>query len=107
MARKLIDISIPLDNNTISDPEPFRPKITYMDHKKTAEQVCSFFPGLKPEDLPDGEGWAIEKIELITHIRPYGTERRNLVTGQPQGVAHTAMTIFFCGGAGWKKQPSS
>lgn len=38
-----------------------------MDHKKTAEQVCSFFPGLKPEDLPDGEGWAIEKIELITH----------------------------------------
>ncbi len=67
MARKLIDISIPLDNDTISDPEPFRPKITYMDHKKTTEQVCSFFPGLKPEDLPDGEGWAIEKIELTTH----------------------------------------
>ena len=61
MARKLIDISIPLDNDTISDPEPFRPKITYMDHKKTTEQVCSFFPGLKPEDLPDGEvtnAWA-------------------------------------------------
>jgi len=67
MARKLIDISIPLDNDTISDPEPFRPKITYMDHKKTTEQVCSFFPGLKPENLPDGEGWAIEKIELTTH----------------------------------------
>ena len=67
MARKLIDISIPLDNDTISDPEPFRPKITYMGHKETAEQVCSFFPGLKPEDLPDGEGWAFEKIELITH----------------------------------------
>ena len=67
MARKLIDISIPLDNDTISDPEPFQPKITYMNHKETAEQVCSFFPGLKPEDLPDGEGWAVEKIELITH----------------------------------------
>jgi len=67
MAKKLIDISIPLDNDTISDPEPFRPKIKYIDHKQTAEQVCGFFPGLKPEDLPDGEGWAIEKIELITH----------------------------------------
>jgi kynurenine formamidase len=30
-------------------------------------QLSVFFPGLKPEDMPDGEAWAIEKIELITH----------------------------------------
>ncbi len=67
MSRKIIDISIQLDNETISDPEPFKPQITYFDHKQTIDQVCGFFPGLKPEDLPDGEGWAIEKIDLITH----------------------------------------
>jgi kynurenine formamidase len=26
-----------------------------------------FFPGLTPEDLPAGEAWAIERVELITH----------------------------------------
>jgi kynurenine formamidase len=29
--------------------------------------LAGFFPGLKPGDLPDGEAWAIERIELITH----------------------------------------
>jgi kynurenine formamidase len=29
--------------------------------------VCTYFPGLKPGDLPDGEGWAIEEIRLTTH----------------------------------------
>ncbi len=29
--------------------------------------MSSFFPGLAQSDLPDGEAWAIEKVELITH----------------------------------------
>lgn len=51
----------------ISDPPPFRPKIDYIDHKTSVPDLAGFFPGLKPEDLPDGEAWAIERIELITH----------------------------------------
>jgi kynurenine formamidase len=67
MARKLVDLSIYLENDVISDPPPFQPKINYMTHKNTASQIAKFFPGLKPEDLPDGEGWAVEFVELNTH----------------------------------------
>ncbi len=64
---RFVDISMPLENDVISDPVPFQPKITYVDHAMSVERMVSFFPGLKGADLPDGEGWAIEKVELITH----------------------------------------
>ncbi len=67
MARKFIDLSIPIENEVISDPIPFNPTVTYMDHKQTLPQLTGFFPGLTEQDLPDGEAWAIEKVELITH----------------------------------------
>ena len=67
MARTIIDLSIFLENDVVSDPEVFRPKINYIDHKMSVPDLAAFFPGLKPEDLPDGEAWAIERIELITH----------------------------------------
>ena len=43
------------------------PQIDYMTHEQTAAQVCSYFPGLQPEDLPGGEGWAIERLTIATH----------------------------------------
>lgn len=67
MTRKIIDISIYLENDVASDPEGFRPKIAYSNHQDTFPQMQSFFPGLKKEDLPDGETWAVEKVELLTH----------------------------------------
>jgi kynurenine formamidase len=67
MPRTFIDLSIYLENDVISDPEPFRPRIEYIDHSMSVDDLAGFFPGLKKEDLPDGEAWAIEKIELITH----------------------------------------
>jgi len=67
MARTIVDLSIYLENDVISDPPPFRPKIDYIDHKMSVPDLAGFFPGLKPGDLPDGEAWAIERIDLITH----------------------------------------
>ena len=67
MPRKIVDLSIYLENDVVSDPPPFGPKITYMDHQATFPQMAPFFPGLKQEDLPDGAAWAVENVELITH----------------------------------------
>lgn len=67
MTRKIIDLSIYLENDVISDPPIYRPKIDYIDHKTSAPELLGFFPGLKAEDLPDEEAWAIERVNLITH----------------------------------------
>lgn len=67
MSRKIIDLSIYLENDVISDPPIYRPKIDYIDHKMSVPDLTGFFPGLQQSDLPDEEGWAIERINLITH----------------------------------------
>ena len=67
MARRIVDLSVPLRNDAISDPPPNHPKIRYVDHKESLPQLAAFFPGLKAEDLPDGEAWAVEHVELSTH----------------------------------------
>ena len=64
---RFIDLSIPITNDVISDPPVMRPQITYMTHENTWEQIAGFFPGLTREDLPDGEGWAVEFLQLSTH----------------------------------------
>jgi kynurenine formamidase len=67
MTRRFIDISIPLENDVVSDPPAYAPRIEYFDHHASVPGLAAFFPGLTAEDLPDQEAWSYEKIELITH----------------------------------------
>jgi len=65
--RRIVDLSVPLKNGIASDPPGHLPDIEYIDHHQSAEDMLSSFPGATVADLPDGEGWAIEKIQLTTH----------------------------------------
>jgi kynurenine formamidase len=67
MARRFIDISVALEAGIKSDPPIMLPEINYLDHKMTSPQVASFFPGLTADDLPGGEGWAVEMMNVSTH----------------------------------------
>ena len=67
MSRRIVDLSIYLENDVVSDPPIYRPRIDYIDHKMSVDDLTSFFPGLTQADLPDEEAWAIERVNLITH----------------------------------------
>ena len=65
--RKIIDLSINFDNDGVSDPPGYGPKIKYRAHKETVDELLPFFPGLTKEELPDGEAWANEWVQMTTH----------------------------------------
>lgn len=67
MTRRILDLSVAIDNETLADPPPLRPQIRYVEHAEGAAEMLSFFPGLTREALPDGAGWAIETLTVTAH----------------------------------------
>ena len=55
MARKIVDISVPLENDVAADPPGYGPKIEYLDHQATAGDILKFFPGMKKKTFPTGK----------------------------------------------------
>jgi kynurenine formamidase len=63
---RLIDLSVPLENDAVSEPAP--PHIRYLAHEEGREQMQHVF-GVRPQDLvySDGRGWAVEEVRALTH----------------------------------------
>jgi len=64
---RIIDISVSLQTGIQSDPPGHLPTIDYVDHSQSVDDMLRFFPGATRADLPDGEGWALERLHLTTH----------------------------------------
>ncbi|MFO1013561.1 MAG: cyclase family protein [Caulobacteraceae bacterium] len=67
MARRIVDLSITLEEGISSDPPGMEPKIRYTLHKDSVPAMAVSFPGLTEADMPDGEGWAVEQVTISTH----------------------------------------
>jgi len=105
MSRTLVDLSVALEAEIASDPDIMLPEIEYFDHKQTAQQVMDFFPGLAREDLPGGEGWAIEKLTLYTHNgthldAPY--HHHSTMDGGKPAITIDEVPLEWCYSAGVK-----
>ena len=64
---KIIDLSVAIESDLPSDPPLYRPHIQYVSHKDSVDEMLGHFPGATPEDLPEGNGWAVEFIKLSSH----------------------------------------
>ena len=101
---RIIDLSVALETGIASDPPMMEPKIQYQTHKDTREQITGFFPGMTNDDLPDGDGWAVEWVQLSTHNgthldAPYhhhSTMDRALVPGGRPAVTIDEVPLDWC-----------
>ena len=67
MFSRIVDLSVPLRTSTIDDFGNLGPKIAYTNHQEGAASMLATFPGLTKDQLPGGEGWAVERCDITTH----------------------------------------
>ncbi len=101
----LVDLSRPLENTDYADPPGLGPKIDYIKHSESAEQVLSFFPTVTKDKLPGGEGWAVENVQLSTHNgthldAPY--HFHSTMDGGARAITIDEVPLEWCMGPGVK-----
>jgi kynurenine formamidase len=63
----IIDLSNFLENDVPADPPGLGPKIEYIAHKQSLSEMLAMFPGLRENQLPQGEAWGIERLQVTAH----------------------------------------
>lgn len=87
---RIIDLSVPLKHNAVSEPMPAQ--IQYVRHDGEGLQQMQSLLGVRPEDLvwSNGLGWAVEEVHAITHT---GTHVDAPYHYAPTSEGKTARTI--------------
>src|SRR5665213_3629746 len=65
--RRIVDLSVCLENDVPSDPPPMMPRIGYLSHTDTLAEFAALYPGTTAADLPDGNAAASEHLQITTH----------------------------------------
>ena len=60
---KIFDLSVPTE---VSPSEPLGLQVAHESHKESAAFMAGFFDATV-DDLPDGNGWANDKVTMISH----------------------------------------
>lgn len=64
----IVDLSIPLDPDVVTDPPFMRPTIERQTHAGTMAELQTFFPGVTAGQIAGGQGFAAsETLTLSTH----------------------------------------
>ena len=87
---KIIDLTMVLEEDLPSDPPMQIPQIQRLNHKDTARDMPTHFPGATVDDMPDGNGWAIDYLQICTHS---GTVSRTIL---PVICATTSFKLSIC-----------
>ena len=67
-ATRFVDISAPIKQGAHADPPICAPNVSYVNHSAPPPpELAALFPGLRLEDLPGGDLWALERVEMCTH----------------------------------------
>lgn len=67
MPSRIVDLSVPLENDVTSDPPGYEYSIKYVSHRDTFPIWAKRYKGLKITDLPNEEAFALEHVRLSTH----------------------------------------
>lgn len=102
---RMVDLARALENTVYADPPGLHPQIDYFAHDATAAQILAFFPGVTREQLPGGEGWAVEQVRLSTHNgthldAPY--HYHSTMDGGKRAITIDEVPLEWCMGPGVK-----
>ena len=72
---RFIDLSVEIKEGLGAVPPEMSPeminalsaKIDHINHKESIPRMLKGFPGVKPDDLPEGFGWASDRLTLGVH----------------------------------------